>query len=515
MKPRRLSIRVVVLSLLVFAMMGTFIGSLISSVIVNKKNLENNYLIENQFYAQKLADTTDHLFSEMLQNLKTEAEDPVYLSNKREAIGEKLQALVRSTNFFNSVFFSDQTGHLVNVAPDISKSGAILSSDGPQEAIKRKIPLISEPYMGIIGKMMILISVPVFDENHEYVGFLGGTIYLHENNSLKAILGQQPQHKNDSYVFVVDTQGNIIYHPNPERINDNVIENKMVQRVIKGERGHQVVVNTQGVEMLAGYAPLKSASKWGIISQTPSETTLKPTIEVVKRTSLITIPFILFVFFISLLLLKKIVHPIRELATYAKRITEKQPGSPPHIPDKLFELVDLKNTILIAVDYYEKKVDKAENKSLIDPLTNLYNRRALDRTIVDLSSYSIILFDLDRFKEVNDRYGHQVGDEVLLFLTDVVRRVMRTQDSCIRLGGDEFLIILPETDVTDAVKIAEALMLLLESSISPTGKTISISIGVGHYPSMAKNFSDLYKLTDEAQYAAKQGEQDKIVVARE
>lgn len=488
-------------------------GGIIASVIVNKHNLENHYLMENQFYAQKLADTTDLLFMDMFQNLEAESEDKAFLTSDPDAILVKLNKLIKSTNYFNSIFFADKTGHLVNVAPSMTEPGALLNSNGPKEAIEKKIPLISEPYMGIIGKLMILISVPVFNENYEYVGFLGGTIYLHENNSLKSILGHQPEHKNESYVFVVDSKGNIIYHPNPARINDNVLENEVVQKLTKGLGGNEVVANTQGIMMLAGYAPLRSTNKWGIVFQTPADTIIKPTIDVVKRISLISIPFIIFVFFLSSYMLKKIVNPIHELALYAKRITEKKEGSPPNIPEKYYELVDLRNTILIAVDYYKKKVDHAEIKSMLDPLTGFYNRRAIERTIKELDSYAMILFDIDSFKVVNDQYGHQVGDEVLVFLADIVRRMTRDRDSCIRLGGDEFLIILPNTNLQDCWNIAENIRSELESTLSPTGKTISISIGIGQYPRTADDFQELYKLTDDAQYTAKQTGKNKTVVA--
>lgn len=513
MKPQRLSIKFLILALIAFAMIGTFVGSSISSVIVSRDHLQKNYLTENQFYAEKLADTTDLLFNDMFQNLDTESKDKIFLSLNSNKIQLKLDTLVQSTNYFNSIIFVDRSGHLVNAAPDIGKAGVLLDTKGPMEALNKKIPLISEPYYGVIDKLMILISVPVFDESNRYVGFLGGTIYLHEENSLKTILGMHPQHKNDSYVFVVDSKGNIIYHPNLQRINDNVIKNEMVREVIKGNRGNQVVTNTEGIEMLAGYASLQSANKWGIVFQTPKSAIHKPTMDVLSRISLITIPFMFFVFVLSLFMLKKIVNPIRDLAAYAKQITEKKPGEVPNIPDEYFELVDLKKTILIAVDYYEKELDKAENKSFLDPLTGLYNRRALNKKTDHLNNYCAILFDIDSFKEVNDVHGHQIGDEVLLFLTEMMRAVTRDKDSCFRLGGDEFLIVLPETGIRDSEKIAENLKRKLDSTVSPTGDTISISIGIGNYPLMASNFNDLYKVTDDAQYVAKRDGKNKIVIA--
>lgn len=514
MRTHRRSIKFLVLFLLTFAMLGTFGGSVISSAIVNKNNLQKNYLIENQYYAQKLADTTDLLFHNMFQNLLTYSKNKTFISSDKIDILRELEEIQQSTNFFNSTIFVDSTGKLVSAAPDIGMDGSLLNTDGPKEALKRKEALISEPYIGIIGKLMVLISVPVYDENNQYVGFLGGTIYLHEENSLKTVLGQHPEHKNDSYVFVVDKKGNIIYHPDSKRINDNVLENEMVRKVVQGNRGSQEVVNTKGVSMLAGYAPLASTSHWGIVSQTPKKSVSQPTIDVVRQISLITIPFMITLFVLSFFMLKRIVNPIRDLASYASQINENHAGNAPYIPEKYFELVDLKKAILIAVEHYQKKVDYAENKSNLDPLTEVYNRRALEKTVQDLENYSIILFDIDNFKDVNDSYGHQIGDKVLIFLTQRVKSVIRDYDTCFRLGGDEFLIILPNTDINDAKEIAERLKNKLKDTISPCGETISISMGIGSFPELADSFSELYKITDQALYQSKQEKNTKIVVAK-
>lgn len=99
------------------------------------------------------------------------------------------------------------------------------------------MPLISQPYISkVTNKLIILISIPVFDDKGEYFGFLGGTIYLSEDNSIKDTLSLHPKHAVDSYVYVVDSEGNIIYHPEKNRIGDNVIENGAVKRVVVGKR---------------------------------------------------------------------------------------------------------------------------------------------------------------------------------------------------------------------------------------------------------------------------------------
>lgn len=510
-KPIRLSIQFLVLSLLAFAMIGTFVGSTISSILVSKNNLEKNYLIENQYYAQKLASTTDSLFENMIKTLNLESEEEEYSTGDSKKIYEELEQTLKSTTFFNSVVFMDQTGNIVASAPNRELEGPKSNGIGAKEALKKKVPLISEPYVAVTGKLILLVSVPVFDDSGAYKGLIGGTIHLHEENSLTKVLGQHPTHENDSYVYVVDSKGNVIYHPDSEWINVNVKENEVVQQVMEGKTGSQEVMTVQGVSMLAGYAP--STSNWGIVSQTPTKSVIEPKIEMAKQVSLAALPFMLFVIVLTLAMVKIIVNPIRILAIYAKQITLDPSVPVPRVPDWYFELKELKNAILKNVDFYEKKLTYAESESNLDPLTGYYNRRSLEKKISNLEMYSIILFDVDRFKMINDELGHQVGDEVLTFMSELAKKETRESDLCFRIGGEEFLIVLPETDLALTHTIAERIRTKTEAKISPTGKPITISMGIGNSPTTASDFSDLFKVTDQALYKAKVEGRNRVVIA--
>lgn len=512
MKPIKLSIKLLILLLLSFAMIGTYVGSLISSQIVSKNTLEKNYLIENQFYAKKLADTTNMHFRDMFSNLSVEARDEDYKTLDSKNIYKDLYELLHSTTYFNSTWFVDRNGIVIASVPDINVEGTKVNSIGAREALERKRHTVSDPYVGINGKLVILISVPVFNDVGTYIGFLAGTINLHEENSIKTILGQHPKHQNDSYVYVVDSKGNIIFHPNINRINDNVKENEVVKELIKGNSGSRVVINTLGEKMLAGYATV-DANDWGIVSQTSQIAVNKPTYELGKQISFYTIPFMLFVFVLTIFMLIKIVDPIRDLAIYAHQVTKNKPVPTEKIPEWYFEIRELKRTLLIAIDFYQKKLNSAESESKRDHLTGLSNRRALEKLTLSTDSYSIILFDIDRFKLINDQYGHLKGDEVLRYIAKLISEITIESDLCFRWGGEEFLIILPEIELEHAVVIAERLRKTLETTNSPTGKPVTVSMGVGHLPESADNFSELLDLTDQALYKAKQEGRNRIFAA--
>jgi len=96
------------------------------------------------------------------------------------------------------------------------------------------------------------------------------------------MLGKLPQSVSGSYIFVVSPKGHLLYHPDTKRIGEDVSQNEIIQRVMRGENGEKRVVNTQQVDMLAGYYPVREAG-WGIISQTPAESIIQASRQVIKK----------------------------------------------------------------------------------------------------------------------------------------------------------------------------------------------------------------------------------------
>jgi diguanylate cyclase (GGDEF)-like protein len=159
---------------------------------------------------------------------------------------------------------------------------------------------------------------------------------------------------------------------------------------------------------------------------------------------------------------------------------------------------------------------RLEDLSIHDGLTGLHNyrefRRRLAAEVERALRYdrplSLLLFDIDHFKAVNDTFGHLAGDEVLRTLAAMVRGAVRPTDQVARYGGDEFAILLAETPGSGALVMAERVRALLASRALPVtaGQAIAItvSIGVATFPKDAKSEDRLIGAADEALYAAKQ-----------
>ena len=164
-----------------------------------------------------------------------------------------------------------------------------------------------------------------------------------------------------------------------------------------------------------------------------------------------------------------------------------------------------------------------EIEAKTDFLTGLFNRRHMElvmkASIAETSrsgkAFSIMLVDLDHFKTVNDRFGHNIGDQVLIHFARFLSESTRPIDWISRFGGEEFLILLPDTETEEAVRLAEGLRLKIEQhpiDCGPVHLSVTISIGVTAWKA-GDTFESLYQRVDDALYEAKK--ERNTVVARD
>jgi len=157
------------------------------------------------------------------------------------------------------------------------------------------------------------------------------------------------------------------------------------------------------------------------------------------------------------------------------------------------------------------KSKKMEDLAMLDPLSNLYNRNKLEADlehIVEMSNRSgdvasILLMDIDHFKQINDQLGHDVGDEVLVLTSQIITSLLRADDQVYRWGGDEFLILAHHTDLNGAGRLAQRIIDKVSSTTFPKITKISVSIGCAqHFQYESKK--DWFKRVDLTLYKAKQ-----------
>ncbi|WP_039987290.1 GGDEF domain-containing protein [Paraglaciecola mesophila] len=201
-------------------------------------------------------------------------------------------------------------------------------------------------------------------------------------------------------------------------------------------------------------------------------------------------------------------------------------SSSPEMPPISVANIGLCLSAIWALSYtYESKraamVKRLQQMAAIDPLTGLNNRLLLDSSFEMLCeslpetqrSVSMLLIDLDHFKKVNDKYGHHVGDKVLIEVARLINETRRLNDWAFRLGGEEFCMLVPDTTELQAHNVAERIRLAVENTITIDDIliNISVSIGVSHWPSDGETLNQLYKLADERLYQAKETGRNKVI----
>jgi diguanylate cyclase (GGDEF)-like protein len=188
----------------------------------------------------------------------------------------------------------------------------------------------------------------------------------------------------------------------------------------------------------------------------------------------------------------------------------------------LTALVLLAYVAMVIAREQRRSRDAAIRLSTIDPLTGLFNRTfffaAVDREIARSArsnrGFCLLMMDLDELKSINDKHGHYFGDRVLGGVGEVIRSGVRKIDTAARYGGDEFVVLLPETDPTGAYVLAEKVRIgVTELDIPVSGAHLeaSISVGVVSYPDDGRTSDELLISADQAMYASKRGGKNRVM----
>jgi diguanylate cyclase (GGDEF)-like protein len=170
-------------------------------------------------------------------------------------------------------------------------------------------------------------------------------------------------------------------------------------------------------------------------------------------------------------------------------------------------------TLRQCTPYQERRAEEAQRQAAVDSLTGLSTYRVLrDRLAFEIErckrsneSFAVLFMDLDRFKDVNDNYGHEAGNEILKSVADELRHAVRASDVAARYGGDEFVVILTRTDLQGGMRVAEALRAGIEGigrRLGYPAGMITVSIGLSEFDSRIPE-GDLLVAADQALYRAK------------
>jgi len=513
---RGLNLRRLILVLAFSTTLITFLNSYYSSYQVQKQQLIDKTLNNHKAYAAKLVSATDNFLLTAQQQLAYVGKILEDDFNNQGLINAEADRLRLQTNSFNSTIIVNAQGDILGVSPKSLKlQNRKVDSFGTKAALSYRTPMISEPYISMAGNLLIFMSQPLFDKQSNFIGYIGGTLYLKRASILNELL-QVHYYQDGSYLYVVDENHRLLYHPDKSRIGEQVFDNQVIEEVLKGNAGTQLVTNSKGVEMLAGYAPM-TVAPWGVVTQRPLENTLAPLDDLMWQVFIKTAPIGVLTFILIWVLARLIAQPLRQLADTANTLDRPSTSIElTQIRSWYFESNELRKAMLKGVGLLQSKIGLLRQEAQTDPLTCLHNRRSLDMKISHLIAqrcpFAVLAIDIDHFKRVNDEFGHDIGDVVLQSLAKILLDVTRDSDVVARTGGEEFIVIMPRVEAKRAYQLAERLrMRVSESYIDPVG-CINVSIGISGWPIEQLSIDEVFKLADQALYQAKKTGRNRSVV---
>lgn len=174
----------------------------------------------------------------------------------------------------------------------------------------------------------------------------------------------------------------------------------------------------------------------------------------------------------------------------------------------------------------ENLYQMVEHLSRVDPLTDLDNRRSFNTDSLRLlqlairhqSKLTCAMLDIDFFKKVNDNYGHDIGDKVLVSLAKVCKKTIRKTDLLARFGGEEFCFLFPETDLVSGTLVAEKIRNIVSELEFYAGEntfSITVSIGISEFLDVNDTIDTMIKRSDNALYEAKQNGRNRVVASED
>ncbi|WP_295524063.1 diguanylate cyclase [uncultured Pseudacidovorax sp.] len=513
-----LKLRHLIIALTTLSAVVALLATVYASYRVQREQLVAQSLDYNRAYADKLASTVDDFFRGAQQQLAYSAETLSGHMKDPAFIKEEVRRLHLQTDSFNSVAVVDMQARVLMAAPEsLQAQGTVLADPATRRILDAARPHISAPYLPPTGNLLIYVSEPILAEDGRPLGMVAGTIYLTQKSVLNQLLGNHYYH-DGSYVYVVDAQRRILYHPDRRRIGDLANGNAAAARASRGRSGSQVVVNSQGIEMVAGFAVVPS-TRWGIVAQRPLSQTLAPIGSLMGKVLGWTLPLSAVALVLAWAFALKIAKPLNAMAAVA---TDYRAGDTDErlraVPAWYFEATQIKSAMLLGLGVFTGNLRRLQKDAVTDPLTGLGNRRQFDLRLNRLAErgtpFSLVMLDIDYFKRINDAFGHDVGDEHLRRLAALLEEGLGPGEVACRIGGEEFALILPRTALAEAVVRAEALRLRAADAPMPEGRRITLSLGVADWAGTASGGADdvatVLKVADQRLYAAKASGRNRV-----
>lgn len=510
-RKHKVGLHAVLVALAVLSVAVGFSNAMYSSYQVQKAQIIKNSLAANQARAEKIAEVVDVYVAALHRQAGNSARQLPALLHNPAALQAELQRLAGQIDSVYAVLLADTAGGITAAAPGGQAAGTRIARLAD---LGLTAPAPGHWVATLAGSNATVLTTvePVNDTAGKPLAYLALVIKLGEDSGMDRVIGNRDDIAGMS-VFLIGKAGQVLYrkHAGPEALDLASIEPTR-------RGGSALLSNADGKEILTGYAPLPKGN-WAVVAQRSLDQVLSPLRELLGEALRSAIPAIILTLLLVCGLAYAIASPLSRL-TRAMRAGKPANADLGRINTWYVEADTLREAVQSTLDQHQDEVGRLNTQAQTDPMTGLLNRRAMTDVLgayaADGAPVAIIAMDLDHFKRINDTFGHLTGDKVLMALAEVIRGGLRDQDRAFRVGGEEFIALLPTASATQACEVAERLRAAVAQRIMPDSVgRVTVSIGVALWPQDGASASDVIRRADEALYESKQAGRDRVTLWRD
>ncbi|KEO84811.1 EAL domain-containing protein [Tumebacillus flagellatus] len=443
--------------------------------------------------------------------------EPEFRSGIPAKLQKELKDLVSTSALVDSATITDEDGVVRAFYPqDLSHTVGeyIGNEEYVQKAMAGSRVYISDVNWTNTGRPVLIIAIPIQDELDHNIHCVNLALRLNENTILSNLL-----QKNDlgagGYVYIVDRNGHLISHPDHYRIGEDVSDLSIVQAAMTQQNsGYRQIRNGEGVVMNASYAYVPIIG-WSVIAQVPESASLESFLAFRKTLTVVSLISLAAFALLNCLLAQQMIKPIRSLHQAVDGVARGDYESELPAISTRGEIGQLAKRFGEMLQTIRDARGQIQYQALHDPLTGLPNRiLAVDRIGQMIAhaersrtQVAVAFLNLDRFKGINDSLGHSAGDRLLCEVAARVNACVSEKDTVSRIGGDEFLIAMPDVEqLQDVLGVVQEILDRMKTPFEYEGNELFLtaSFGISFYPSDGQTVEELIKNADMAMHGAKE-----------
>jgi diguanylate cyclase (GGDEF)-like protein len=513
-----------------FAVLATLFTTLVMTLMLygrNRRSLSDRIGQELRGASSDAAREMGVWLDQRLYDLRLRASPYVVSDNLARATGRNAaQAVTRLRDYLNTIRqnLSAHEGLAI-----VGRDGQVLTSSGSRTGfrltadqinnLRTRDALAGEPFWDAgLGKAVMVVVVPIRQDDGVFLGALGAKINL---DGVRDML-QQLSVDGSRDLYLITEPGRVVVSTigNPADLMKTTAPPATTREL--AEREGQAVVQSRpaGGEVVAVLRRIPQL-RWAAVAETPRAEAVREAGVLRFRTVLLLSTLILGVGLLAYMVGVFVTRPLERLTEAAARVAagDLSVELPAGGSGEVGYLTRAFNTVVTRLREKESH-GELEKLSLTDSLTGLYNRRHLMGTLASevqrsrrlRRAFSVLLADVDRFKQYNDTHGHLAGDGALVKIAEVFRKTTRQVDCVARYGGEEFVVMLLEANLATATLVAERIRARVAEQDLGEG-SLTLSIGVAEYPDGGDTPEELIATADAAMYRAKSAGRNQVVVA--